>query len=644
MDRRTFLRTVAAGAAAAFPWARARAGEAAGSGADPRPNILWVSCEDLSPDLGCYGDRYAVTPNLDRLAAQGVRYTNCFTHAGVCAPARSGIITAMYPTTIGTHHMRCDGVRPPEVKCFPEYLRAAGYYCTNNSKTDYQFSPPREAWDESSRKAHWKNRRPGQPFFAVFNLTISHESQIRNRSKGMLARIAKLGPARHDPAGAVLPPYYPDTPAVRQDWAQYYDIMTMMDGEAGGVLKELEDAGLAEDTIVLFWGDHGRGLPRAKRWLYDSGSHAPLIARVPGKFRRLAAPANPSAVAPGTVNDDLIAFLDFGPTVLSLAGVTVPSHMQGRPFLGPQKGAPRQYVFGARDRMDERYDLIRTVRDKRYKYIRNYMAHVPYAQDIEYMNQMPTMQQWRRLAAEGKLDGPQAIFFRPTKPLEELYDTREDPHEIRNLAGLPEYREVLERMRKVHGAWMVETGDVGFIPEAEFDLLKKRGPSWRADLDGTDLLARLRAMKALDGKGEEAIPKYVQALADPDGAVRYWAVVGIHVATRSDRAREEAKAILAKHLQDPSTVVRVAAAHALCDWGETERALPVLVRALSEDPIGSARLAAAIALDAIGEKARPALDAIRASTKDRFGYVARVSEHTLRRLGADASPSITPRG
>ncbi len=434
-----------------------------------RPNILWISCEDISPDLGCYGSDYAITPNLDRLAAEGVRYTNAFTVAGVCAPSRSGIITGMYPTSIGTHHMRCRGVPPEYVKCFTEYLRAAGYYCVNNVKTDYNFPTPRTAWDESSRRAHWRNCPPNMPFFCVINFTITHESQIRLPDRQFWQRTAALQPSeRHDPLRAVLPPYYPDTPRVRQDWARYHDLITALDKEVGRVLRELEEDGLADETVVFFWSDHGRGLPRAKRWIYDSGIRVPLIVRWPGKIK------------PGTVDDRLISLIDLGPTVLSIAGVPIPEHMQGKPFLGPAAAAPRQYVFAARDRMDESYDIIRAVRDRRFKYIRNYEPYRPYAQRIAYMELMPTMQEMRRLWAAGKLSGARALYFRPTKPLEELYDTWTDPHEVHNLADDPAYRDVLQRLRRVHENWVRETGDLGLIPEGQlWERLKPRGQAPR---------------------------------------------------------------------------------------------------------------------------------------------------------------------
>jgi N-sulfoglucosamine sulfohydrolase len=713
-----------AGAAAVSALSPGEVVAGGGMSSGARPNILWISCEDTSPDLGCYGDPYAITPNLDRLAARGVRYTNAFTHAGVCAPARSGIITGMYPTTIGTHQMRCLGVPPPYVKCFTEYLRAAGYYCTNNVKTDYQFAAPVTAWDENSRRAHWRDRSSGQPFFSVINLGVTHESQIRSNMEGVRAPLASLAPdEKHDPADAVLPPYYPDTLPVRKDWAQYYDTMTLMDRQAGEILDQLEEDGLADDTIVWFWGDHGRGLPRAKRWIYDSGIHVPLIVRVPEKYRRPAMPDNPEAVQPGSVNDTLVSFIDFAPTMLSLAGVKIPEYMQGRAFLGTQRAAPREYVFGIRDRMDGTYDMIRAVRDKRYKYIRNYMPHIIYAQHIDYMEMMPTMQEMRRLHAQGELTGPQTQYFREQKPVEELYDTQTDPHEVKNLADDPQYKDVLERMRAVHEEWMRRTGDVGLIPEPEFDEMKRPGgvwettaepafsvapgtkdvvtitcatpgasiaytteegkrppwklyiepvkldrgqvvraqacrlgfrdseevqfklgdkatgpvepatgvAHWREQIDTTDLLERLRAIKALDRQGEKAIPAYLDALDDEYASVRYWAVVGVHQAATGAQTVERARPALVKRLGDPSPTVRIAAAEALCGWGLEEQALPVLIEALGHES-DTVRLFAANAFGRIGEKARPALPQLKAAMKDKYPEVRNVTKYTLLRL------------
>lgn len=446
----------------------------------PRPNILWLSAEDLSPDLGCYGDAYARTPHLDRFAAEGVRFTNAFSVAGVCAPSRAGIITGMYPTSIGLHHMRSQGVPPPHVKCFPEYLRAAGYYCTNNAKTDYNLGRPDGsveglvagapvgAWDESGPRAHWRNRTPGQPFFAVFNFLESHEGRIRGEGNAAEALASVPRELRHDPALAKLPPYYPDTPVVRKDWATYYDLVTAVDLRVKTMLDQLAADGLDRDTIVFFWGDHGRGLPRAKRWLYDAGIRVPLLVRWPGQLRA------------GSVQRELVNLIDLGPTALSLAGVRVPGHLHGRPFLGEQRKKAPRYVFGVRDRMDEKPDRIRSVHDGRLHYLRNYRPELPYAQPIAYMDQMPLMREWRRLHAEGKLAGPQQQFFAARKPEEELYDTTADPHEIRNLASAPEHRAALAKMRAAHERWVRETGDLGAVPEAELKERWRPGGKWSA--------------------------------------------------------------------------------------------------------------------------------------------------------------------
>ncbi|MHC4221758.1 MAG: sulfatase-like hydrolase/transferase, partial [Planctomycetota bacterium] len=577
--------------------------------------------------LGCYGDDYAITHNIDKFATQGLRYTNAFTAAGVCAPVRSGIITAMYPTTVGTHQMRCKGVLPEYVKCFTEFLRSAGYYCSNNAKTDYQFTHPKTAWDQCDDSAHWSGRTEGQPFFTVHNLKSTHESRIRSRirrAEHIKETKIKLSPnEKHDPAKAILPPYYPDTAIVRKDWAQYYDNLTLTDKRVGEILKQLEDDRLAEDTIVFFWGDHGRGLPRAKRWIYDSGTKIPLIIRIPEKYKKLADP-----IKAGTANSQLVSSLDFGPTLLSLAGVKIPDYMQGRAFLGRQKKKPRQYIFATRDRMDETYDMIRGVRDRRFKYLRNYMPHITYAQNISFMDLMPTMQQMRQLNSENKLTGPQKQYFRKTKPIEELYDTAADPHEINNLAANPKYKKVLDKMRKVHQNWMVDTGDVGLIPEPEFDELKHQ-PHWRDQLNKSDLLQRLRKIKTLDGSGAEAIPAYIDYLSDTEPSVRYWAVVGLHTTSKTKKQINSAKEILAKYLKDPSPAIRIATAQALCDWQSDKQALPVLAEALKHDS-DSVRLYAITALKHIGKKAAPLSKQIKAATKDNYHYVGKVARSIIK--------------
>jgi N-sulfoglucosamine sulfohydrolase len=448
---------------------RLSAGPSAGlSGTDRSPrrvarttrrgvNILCIVCEDISPQLGSYGDPVALTPVLDRLARDGVRFTRMFSSSGVCAPSRAALITGMYATAIGANNMRTstkdladhtpyEATPPPAVRPFTEYLRAAGYYTTNNAKTDYQFQAPLTAWDESGPEAHWKSRPEGMPFFSVFNLETTHESQVWDRAND---------PAVVAPERVLLPPYYPDTPAIRRDVARVYSNVAIMDRQVGELLAELDEAGLTDETTVIFYSDNGGPLPRGKREVLDSGLHVPFLMRFPGGAHA------------GTVVDDLVAFVDIPATILSLAGVPVPRHMQGRPFWGGQKAPSRDFVFAARDRMDERTDAVRAVRDRRFKYIRNYRPDLPRYQDITFRREMAAMQDILRLRDEQKLDPVQSLWFQPTKPPEELYDTETDPHEVRDLAGDPANRPHLERLRTALEVWLRETGDRPGRPETE---------------------------------------------------------------------------------------------------------------------------------------------------------------------------------
>ncbi|MDG2359040.1 MAG: sulfatase-like hydrolase/transferase [Planctomycetaceae bacterium] len=583
--------------------------------ASDRPNILWLSCEDISAHLHCYGYPNARTPNLDRLATQGTRYTNAFVTAGVCAPCRSAIITGMYQTSLGTHHMRCKAELPPHVKPFPTYVREAGYYCTNSSKQDYQFKTPKGVWDESSGKAHWKKRPDkNQPFFAVFNYTGCHESGIA--SKGKYDSVTE-GLEKIDRSVAVesLPPYYPDTPIVREDWGRYYDVITAMDRWVGEHLQALEDAGEADNTIVVYWSDHGVGLPRAKRWLYDSGMHVPLIVRIPEKYRV------DGQGTPGTVSDQLVSLIDLGPTTLNLAGSKMPERVHGQAFLGANTPAPRDYVYGARDRMDERYDIIRATRDKRYKYIRNYESFKTFYQYMNTPERGALMQEIRRVQSEGTANEGVAKFLTPSKPIEELYDTQIDPHEMNNLASDPQYKNILGRMRKTHLAWVLETRDLGLVPEAEINARQgKLGSAWAilgGDQAGT-LINRLRDAASLSLEGANSLPKMRQTLKDDDAAVRYWAAVGIgNLGTAGSAAKND----LTLALADDSENVRVAAARALCRMNEPNEALPVLVAVL-DSGTQWARVHAANVLDEIDEQARPVLDGIKQNNVYRKGFVA----------------------
>lgn len=439
-------------------------------------NVLWISTHDINPDLGAYagvwpGAEYASTPNLDRLAAQGARYDNAFAAASICAPARSAIMTGCFPSAIGTMHMRTKAVPPAEVRLLPEYFREAGYYCTNSSFTDFQVDTPRTAFDDCSDTGHWRNRpNTDTPFFSAFHGMITHESQIYLEDDEFAAATSHVtGAARHDPDLAPLPPYYPDTAVFRKAWARYADLVTEMDHWVGGILDELEEDGLADSTVVVFWSDHGRGMPRGKRWINESGLREPLIIRWPG------------VIEPGTVRKEIVHMMDLAPTMLAMSGLSVPKHMHGAPLIdstGKFAEDPNEFVFAGRDRMDELEDMSRTVRDNRFRYIRHFHPDRSPMQHCQYPDQLATWAELRRLAfdeanqlgrgEERTLLSPlQRGLLTPTKPEEELYDLSADPHETRNLANDPGYTDVVLRMRDALSHWQERYGDLGLLPEDE---------------------------------------------------------------------------------------------------------------------------------------------------------------------------------
>jgi N-sulfoglucosamine sulfohydrolase len=564
-----------------------------------RPNILWITCEDTSPYLGCYGDPFATTPHLDRLAAEGIVYTNAYSTAPVCSPARSCLITGVYATSLGTQHLRSEVRVPAQIEGLPKLLRIAGYYCSNNFKEDYNFKDV-TLWDDSSPTAHWRNRAADQPFFSVFNITCTHQAQVNGSDEEFDAKYgSKLTAAeRHDPANLDLPPWYPDTPAVRKYWARYYDLITIMDKQVGELLAQLEGDGLAQRTIVFFFADHGMGLPRFKRTLYDSGLRVPLIVRVPGPYQKLM------SLAPGGRTDQLVSFLDFAPTVLRLAGVPVPSHMQGVPFLGEGPLPVRDCIFATADRVDEAYEMSRCMRDRRYKYIRNFMPHLPYVQSSEYCDQAEIMQELRRASRDGELAGIEKLFWEPSKPLEELYDTLLDPDEVHNLAASAAHREILERMRRQLRGWMFQTHDTGLLPEAQMHIRTASTTPYEFARDGARYpQLRICAAAELVGAGPNALPALMEYLEDSDSAVRYWAAVGLEaLGPEAAKATEALKTAL----EDPSPNVRFAAAAALCRLGSCDQALYVLAAGLT-DPREPVALHAARTLQRIGPKARPVL-------------------------------------
>ncbi len=533
----------------------------------PPPNVLWLSSEDNGPHLGAYGDDYATTPNLDGLAARGLVYRNAWSTVPVCAPARTTIISGLYPASTGAQHMRSRSRLPEGFRFFPQYLREAGYYATNNAKEDYNLEKPGgqgAVWHESSREAHWRNRPDGAPFFAVFNFTVTHESQIRRRPHAQV----------HDPAGVRVPAYHPDTPEVRQDWAQYYDKLTEMDALVGERLAELEAAGLTDDTVVFYWADHGPGLPRGKRTALETGLGVPLIVSIPEKYRHLA----PDDYEAGGGTDRLVGFIDFAPTMLSLAGIEPPANFQGRAFLGANEAEPNEFLFGFSDRMDERYDLVRSVRAKRYMYARNFLVDRPYGQRLSYQMETPTTRVWLRLFQEGELNAAQSAFWRE-KPSEELYDLENDPDLVNNLAASPDHAAARDRLAAALRLQLLTIRDLSFLPEAE---MHRRAAAmdatpWAYGQGGYQVERALAAAELATDRsrrGSGDIERLGRMLGDPDSAVRAWAAIGLR--TRGKEAVGAAGAELRAALADPSPPVRIHAAEALGRFGEEADRAPAV--------------------------------------------------------------------
>jgi arylsulfatase A-like enzyme len=446
------------------------------------PNVVWIAMEDTTPRFGCYGDDLARTPRIDDLASESRVYQNAFTTAGVCAPSRASIMTGMYPPAIGAHHMRTrthdreglpdtyEAVPPHYVTAFTEYLRRAGYHCSLDSKTDYQFGEPATMWDEHGEGAGWWDRDGEEPFFAMFTNGVTHESGMWDPEEFEPWGNA-VGSPETDPDAVRVPPYLPDTEPTRIAIARQYDNIAASDAWIGSLLDRLEKDGLAEETIVVLWSDHGEGLPRKKRWPYDSGTHVPLIVRIPDGVA--AGNVGPTG---GETTDELVSLVDLGPTTLSLTGVDVPVWMQGRPFLGGGGGDSREYVFSTRDRYDEEYDMIRSVRGDRFRYVRNYYTERPYVQWIPYRNRHPAMQELLRRDAESELTEAESRWFSDGRPPEELYDLDADPHETENLVDDPAYAEVLERLRGALDDWRDRTGDRDAAAESEVEMRDRIRP------------------------------------------------------------------------------------------------------------------------------------------------------------------------
>lgn len=616
------------------------------------PNILWITVEDMSPTLGCYGDSFARTPNLDAFANESILYTNAFAASPVCSPSRSTLITGMYNASMGTNQMRSSNHLPTGVKGFPSFLRKAGYYTSNNVKTDYNCAENNrlieESWNLSSAEAHWRDRKAGQPFFAVFNDMTTHQSRTMVWpypvfQKHVQSRLSKEHVS--NPENVPLPPYYPDTPVVRKTQARYYDCVSVMDQNVQRILDQLEEDGLADDTIVFFYSDHGSGMPRHKRLLLDSGMRVALMVRFPKKYQHLA-PA-----APGTRLDRLVSFVDFPSTVLNLTGQSIPDYMQGIPFLGKGSEIERETIYGTRDRVDEAMEMARSVRDKQFLYVRNYMPHLSYNQPSVFSDLGAIRNDITRLAKTdlAALTPSQRVYAGPHKPVEEFYDCLADPDNVTNLLTgelTPEQQAALARLRGIYVKERREIRDVGALPESVMrDHVRKEGTPIRDILQGQtdhapDLDAAWGAADAVGTKNRNALVAHMKS---QDAAARYWAFVGMRVDFADDTALHD---LAADHLTDVAADVRIEAASWLAETSSRyrDRALRTLIEDTTLDDWWSA-LRACRAIELLGPKAESLLPQMkefyakhRNQPGDQSFFLAFSSGAFLEQFGAETIP------
>lgn len=588
ISRRAILKWGTTGIGVAAASAVPTMADAPGSG--ELPNILWLVSEDNNPYIGAYGDWLAHTPNIDALARRGVLYRNAYSDAPVCAPSRFAILTGVNPESCApAQHMRADAKLPDGFSTYPELMRQAGYYTINNPKTDYNCGvDPKKIWDVQGIEGHWRNAPKDKPFLCVLNTGTSHEQHMCQREEG-----------RVKPADVRIPAFLPDNEVFRRDYAEYYNIMEAMDREIGNWLSQLENDGLADNTIVFYYGDNGGVLPRSKRYCYEEGLRVPLIAYIPPKWQHLA-PGKP-----GSVIDAPVTLIDLPTTLLSIAGVAQPAQMTGKPLFGRRMGKPARYAFGFRDRMDERYDLVRTVTDGRWRYIRNYMPHRALGQHVGFEWEVQaSYREWQALHLAGKLTAQQDAFFRP-KPFEELYDLHADPDEVANLIDDPRAKAAAGRLRKALDAHMLAINDNGFLPEGA------PGEGYFESRDRSIYpLKSLMVLAAAAGKrNPRNANRFAQLLASPVLAVRFWAARGLlMLGKKAQPAKARLERVLAN---DPSNEVRIAAAETLVALGEQDEAVATLARLIGEGNSWQIKTQALDALSNIGEAALPALPAIR---------------------------------
>jgi arylsulfatase A-like enzyme len=604
-SRRDVLRATVATVVSAI----AATGKEAAGQPGARPNILWLVSEDNNPYLGCYGDKIAHTPNIDALAKRGLLFRHVFSAAPVCAPSRFGILTGVHPESCApANQMRAIATLPPEIRTYPEYLREAGYYCTNNSKTDFNCdADAARIFDESNGTAHYKNRPAGKPFFAIFNHMTSHESSI-------LGGGGRRGGGAGAPAGSVtpeqvrVPAYLPDTPDVRSDIAQYYNAIERMDAEIGAKIKELEDAGLADDTIIFYYSDNGGVLPRSKRYCYNEGLRCVMIVAFPPKWAHLA------TAKMGTEVSTPVMLLDLAPTLLSLLGTATPPQMQGTAFLGPHARPRAQYAFGMRNRMDERYDFVRAVTDGRFHYIRNYTPHRVF-QHGAYEWQMKSYQIWEREYRAGKLNAVQKRFFEGPRPFEELYDLETDLDSVNNLVNVAAHAARVRAMRKALDDHMLAIVDNGFIPEG----MPQEGYRASRDRSAYPLPQLMELGAKAAGRDRANASSFASQLTDPNPIVRHWAAMGLLMLGAGAASARASLETMMKGDAVPQN--RVVAAEAVAMIGASPEAVAVLAGIIDGSDPWQVKLQALSSLTFIGDQAKTALPTIKAAAASSQEYL-----------------------
>jgi arylsulfatase A-like enzyme len=603
-------------AAASIAVAAPTVAHAVASTAKSRPNILCIVSEDNNPFIGAYGDKLARTPNIDALAKRGLLYRNVYCNAPVCAPSRFGILTGVLPESCApAQHMRAMAKPPSMLRGYPEYLREVGYYCTNNDKTDYNCDiDPKKIWDDASNLADWRTRPIDKPFLSVFNLMSTHESRLIRPTDGKVK-----------PDDVRVPAYLPDNTDIRIDIASYYNLMEKMDAELGERLAKLAADGLADDTIIIYYSDNGGALPRSKRYCYEEGLRCAMVVYIPPKYRYL------STHRAGSEISSLVSFIDLAPTLLSIAGIKRPAHMQGSAFLGAMPAPLKKYAFSMRNRMDERYDMVRSVSDGRHRYIRNYMPNRAWGQHMSFAWLTKGYQSWESAYKNATLNAHQARFFQ-AKPFEELYDVEQDRDQLNNLAGNDKYRAKLSQLRSALDKHMHAINDNGFIPEGS----PLEGYTQSRVKNAYPLKRIMSLASAAARRDPRKASLFQHALTDPNEVVRFWAAQGLLML--GNNARPQISNLHLALKNDSSPQVRIVVAEALALLGDAAEPVAELIRLLDQSTLMPVQLMALNALTFIGDAATPAVAAITRASQHENLYLRSAARYLLVSLDGTYKP------